>query len=379
MKLLSFYIGVLGVCLGALVSSCQPTNINPDDYCKDGKCLNFETFSENIKGSCNNQTVGYGYIIYQKGVAVKMNGYGLERTAADGGNMNYDVYDKQMIGSVSKTVTAIGVCRALDKRKISLDAKIVDYLPSNWVKGNNINTITFKMLMNHTSGFRGCSGCGDNTYGYLQNLVAAGVNIADQTGSYDNANFGIFRVILPYILGYQPANVFSDIDSETSSMYLNYMQDSVFAVAGMAHPKEVLPMPSSYEPIYTYNFPYTGGMGWLGNDYSKNCGGFGWYMSVTECGVLMRELMRSENIMSNTMRTDMLNNGLGIDPFTGQAHGTYYAKRGRWITNGNGANTVVAIFPNDVQVVLFVNSDPLNQDIRNLVIDAYNNAWVKPI
>jgi hypothetical protein len=160
-------------------------------------------------------------------------------------------------------------------------------------------------------------------------------------------------------------------------MYLKYMQDSVFEVAGVANPQEVLPSPASTQPIYTYNFPYTNGNGWLGDNYTTNCGGFGWYMSVLECGVVMRELMHSEKIMSANMRKQMLESGLGIDPFTGQAHGTYYAKRGRWINNGRGANTVVAVFPNDIQLVLFVNSDPLNQDIRTLAINAYDNAWVK--
>lgn len=377
MKFTTFYIGLFITFIGLLTSACEPTGLNPDDYCKDGKCLNFDTLAKNLQKSCDNQTVGYGYVVYQKGTARKLGSFGLERTAADGGNLNYDIFHKQMIGSVSKTMTAIAVCRALDKRNISLDTKISNYLPSSWTKGQNINTITFRMLMNHTSGFRGCSGCGDNTYTYLKTLVENGVNLSDQTGSYDNANFGIFRIILPYILGYQPGSLFSNINAETSNIYLKYMQDSVFEVAGVGNPQEVLPSPISNQPIYTYNFPYTNGNGWLGDDYTENCGGFGWYMSVLECGVVMRELMHSEKIMSASMRTKMLDAGLGIDPFTGQAHGTYYAKRGRWINNGRGANTVVAVFPNDIQIVLFVNSDPLNQDIRTLVINAYDKAWVK--
>ncbi|MFN0202935.1 MAG: serine hydrolase domain-containing protein [Bacteroidia bacterium] len=379
MKFSSFFLGLLVIGLGLSTTGCEPVGINPDDYCKDGKCLDFDTFSQNIQAQCNNQTVGYGFVIYQKGTARKIFTAGLERTDADGGNMNYDMFDKQMIGSVSKTMTALAVGRALDKRGLSLDTKIKNYLPSSWERGANVDNITFRMLMNHTSGFRGCSGCGDNTYPYLKDLVKNGVNLADQTGSYDNANFGIFRVILPYVLGYSPT-LFSDIDNETSNMYLHYMQDSLFEVAGVPNSQDVFPKPSSVEPIYSYKFPYNNAKGWLGDDYTKNCGGFGWYMSVMECGVVMREWMESEKIMSKTMRENMLAAGLGIDKFSGQAHGTYYTKRGRWVDGaGNGSNTVVNVFPNNVQVVLFINSDPLNQDIRTLVMNAYDNAWVKPL
>jgi len=49
----------------------------------------------------------------------------------------------------------IAVTRALAHgNKQPVTTKIIDYLPSYWSKGPNIDQITFHQLMTHTSGFR---------------------------------------------------------------------------------------------------------------------------------------------------------------------------------------------------------------------------------
>ncbi len=44
--------------------------------------------------------------------------------------------------------------RTLAAHNLPPSTKIIDYLPTYWVRGPNIDKITFAQLMTHTSGFR---------------------------------------------------------------------------------------------------------------------------------------------------------------------------------------------------------------------------------
>ena len=61
--------------------------------------------------------------------------------------------DVQMhVASVSKLMTAMAMMVLFRDHNISPDAQIIDYLPDYWVKGPNVECITFRNLFNHTSG-----------------------------------------------------------------------------------------------------------------------------------------------------------------------------------------------------------------------------------
>ncbi len=341
-----------------------------EPVCANGQCLDFDRFGKNIQNACA-KSVGYGYVIYNKGIAKSFGGFGKRRTDLDG-SAAYDPYQPQHVASVSKTMTAIGALRVIEQKGIDVNASIADYLPAGWKRGANIGSITFANLLTHNSGFRGCSGCGDNTWAYLKALVEKGIVLkAKDTASYDNANFGIFRVLIPYMLG-TVSDPNLDDDTETSRIYVTYMQEQVFAPAGAT---DVQPFPDPDRPTLAYPFPYDNKPGLKMGDFSKNCGGFGWYLSPMQAGMVMRELMRSEKLLTAAGRQRMLDNGFGIDVFAGKAHGTYYAKRGQWIGGASGINTVVAVFPDDVQVALFLNSDPAPENLLTLIIKAYDQSW----
>jgi Beta-lactamase len=59
--------------------------------------------------------------------------------------------------SMSKTITATAVVKQIAKlsdagQNISVDSPITSFLPSQWVRGPNVDNLTFRHLMTHTSG-----------------------------------------------------------------------------------------------------------------------------------------------------------------------------------------------------------------------------------
>ena len=88
------------------------------------------------------------------------------------------------IASCSKLITAIAMTRTLAAHNLPASTPIIDYLPTYWAKGPNIDKITFAQLMTHTSGFRVTGS--DTFYRIMKTQVAAGVT---------NANLG--AVLLP--------------------------------------------------------------------------------------------------------------------------------------------------------------------------------------
>src|SRR5262249_32302969 len=102
------------------------------------------------------------------------------------------------VASVSKFLTAVGMVRTLHKKGISPDARIVDHLPAYWKKGKNIDRITFRHLLTHTSGFS--TGGSASHYTFMKGKVAEGVaRVGDY--DYENMNFGLCRILIPIING----------------------------------------------------------------------------------------------------------------------------------------------------------------------------------
>src|SRR6185436_15895333 len=79
----------------------------------------------------------------------------------------------------------------------------------------------------HSSGFRTPNGATD--YGSLATDIATSVALTYQKPSYDNANFAIFRVMLPYMEGWSDPGA-ATRDQASSDFYVKYMKENVFDV-----------------------------------------------------------------------------------------------------------------------------------------------------
>src|SRR6185369_17330493 len=110
----------------------------------------------------------------------------------------------------------------------SLDDKIAPFLPPDWTKGPNVSTITFRELLTHRAGFRSTA---NTDYAGLKGQIATGVTSANKaTAMYNNLNFALFRVLLPYMEGFSDPGA-ATRDAVTSAFYVDYIRKNVLQPA----------------------------------------------------------------------------------------------------------------------------------------------------
>lgn len=111
--------------------------------------------------------------------------------------------DTFIIGSLSKSMTALAVQQLVDEGHIDLDAPAVRYAPGYAVPAD----VTVRMLLNQTSGF-----------GYYESLARASVGESYGQFSYSNANYDLLGRI---------------VESVSGESYASYLRANIFDVAGM--------------------------------------------------------------------------------------------------------------------------------------------------
>lgn len=195
--------------------------------------VDLDVFAQEIRNRMTPFTVGYSYAIAQDGAVVRHGADGDRRTP-DGINglaagWPFTSETLNEMSSTTKTVTLVAVLRALRDRGISVDSPVAPYLPAPWVRGPGMDTVTFRDLLSHgkaptvtgdkltvAKGLFKPGNCKTDFYGCLRDAVAGGMT---GPAAYDNIHYGIFRVILPFVVDpIGMANVFA---SSNDGAYLN--------------------------------------------------------------------------------------------------------------------------------------------------------------
>lgn len=332
----------------------------------DKLTFDVEAFEQNIILAVTGGAVGYAYAIGVNGQFVADGAVGDARTEADAPSVDHSPAKEQFLASVSKTITAIAALRLLDQQGISVDESIISYLPSDWTPGPGIGPgiaddgLTFANLMTHTSGFPDGTG---SAYAALKARIEAGV--ATSAGfNYVNANFGMFRILIPQIWPVGKNLVSSYLafgfppDIAYASAYEWYVRSEIFAKMGIdGRCESTDPIPTLY-----YNIPHGGANGWFEGSQLLGCGGFGWHLSAVELAALVAHQRYDNQILSPAMRATMNDRYLGwMDPANYASPdgdlGPYRMHGGDWYrSNGRELHTCVVDFPNGVQASLVINS-----------------------
>lgn len=367
-------------CFATVMISDTPPDITA---CDPQGCISEAKLSANICGTLANHVVGYSCL-----VGGMRPGYGgLARTGTNPPSTSMLPSLETDIASVSKTMTATAILQLLHKDGLTVDTKISPYLYSDWTKGSNVNQITFKELLTHTSGFGQLanSACGnDITYSALETIVAGGVQ-ASNIGQpqYGNCNFALLRELMPALLG-QPLNNVPDGPqraAQSSSMYINYVTANVFEPVGVTDAS--CTPPSGTGDILSYTNPAgsTSGTDW--GDWSKQCGSGGWVLSANDIFKVVNNLATGNTLLTSAEKNQMFADCLGWDcAVRSDCPNPYVCKNGD-LNNGAGTAvwTYAGVLKCNVPVVVVVNS-PLpspyqgGEDIIGLVKDAYNKASV---
>jgi hypothetical protein len=244
-----------------------------------------DSFGKALHATLKDCVAGYVMRLRQNGNTIYTLEWKWAKTPADGSEgWTPDV--RMHVASCSKLITGIATTKLLNDKKISYDTPILNYLPKYWAKGPNIDKITFRQLMTHTSGFN--TGSSDSDYQFMKAQVAAGVTDLGQY-HYQNMNFGLCRILISTINGnIAPAATFNfgffptlnDViwDYVTIQSYVAFVQDFVFTPAGVSGPSLDHPPADAL----AYSFPVNGN-GWNSGDLASVSGGAGWHMSPMIC------------------------------------------------------------------------------------------------
>lgn len=350
-------------------------------------------FALTLADSLQGRNIGYGYVIFD-GNTLKTSGQGglKSRTVDPEGEKPYTIDTKMHIASMSKTIAAMAFTQVLIQKGLKTTDKIAPYLPASWPKGPNIDQITFRQLFNHRSGIIGLGNdCAngsytENIYSGLKQLIANGVKTANLGQyCYQNANIGLFRILIPALTGYQFTGTDATDDAQTQQLYLTYVQTNVFSKIGLTG---ITPTYPAGNPTYAYDYPYSGRQGWNPGNFLPTLGAYGWYMTPREAGTLYASVLSStdQSILPTAYKDTLLLNNLGcFRAVTSLGDLAYHD--GWWYYSSTtpyyGLRTIWMKLPNNLTVVLFVNAlnrqtglFPSNDgtDIVTFVFRAYSRA-----
>ena len=342
--------------------------------------LDVNGFIRELEALLTGAVAGYSIRLTENGSTIALVDQNWAKQPQDGSE-NWTPDTRMHVASLSKIVTAIAMTRLLDAAGIPPGTPIIDYLPGYWVKGPNVDQITFADLMTHTSGLAYGATNSRSDFEWMKSQIAAGTtHIGDY--SYQNMNFGLCRILLATINGNIPVGWnlpgwfgpgITDIfwDFITIRAYASYVATQVFAPADVTGPD----FTHDAADALAYNFPVNGN-GWNSGDLTSMAGGAAWHMSVDELLKVMATFRRSGAIVSTAQAQAMLDDGFGIDWSVSTPLGRYYAKNGIWENDSGQREQGVAFFlPLNMELVVLVNSPvgegPMGQFLYTVVSDAY--------
>jgi CubicO group peptidase (beta-lactamase class C family) len=356
---------IFTVCLFlASVSACKKDK-DPSPAVEEDPA---KKFVEILDDSLKRKGFGYSFAVYKKDQLIGSSAGGFHARIVEIREDKPVTPDTKMqIASMTKTITAAAFLKLAKEKNIKTTDKIIDYLPKTWVKGPNIELITFKDLLTHTSGIVGMGeNCRngaftENVWYGLKLLVENGIKKENHGSScYQNANFGLFRVLIPSINGLK----FTGNDENDALFafagYEEYVQKNIFEKAGIVAGdffSNGLPVPT-----FGYDFPYSGEYGFDPGDFSSTTGGYGIYLTANQGVRLYAALFSPDNnaVITQDVREEILTNGLGSYSAV-MPEGKFSYHDGWWysgigILNPKGFRSVWMHCPEDITVVLFTNA-----------------------
>jgi CubicO group peptidase (beta-lactamase class C family) len=320
-------------------------------------------FADDIRSQLDGKGCKYALMV-RYGPAIRTATDGPKRTAKTPPAQDFTVFDRFNPASVAKTVTGVVLLQLLEKQNLTINEKIHKHLPSSWIIGPSVNTITVKELLNHTSGFRS----GATTYDDLRNMVETGIKLADKVPSYKNCNYALARIVAAYINGNDESA--ADQAKATSENFIGLAQKNVFDRLGTP---AVEWKPDADAPTLFYPTPPGESTGTAYGDWSLRPGSAGSHLSIAELSLFVNALADSDLLLSSSMRTKMDANGLGWGKVEDVEKGWYYRKRGYFPAGQNGGaalNSGIWKFSTGVQAVVLHNGSP-EVDMPK----AYDDAW----
>ncbi|MGH1346220.1 MAG: serine hydrolase domain-containing protein [Nannocystales bacterium] len=335
--------------------------------------LDIDAFGPALHAKLANSVQGYAWQLRRGGTVVHNGLWQWGRTPTNGGQ-GWTMDTRMHIASVSKLFTAMAMVHKLRGANRNLTDRIYDYLPDYWTLGAKVKDITFRQLLNHTTGFRVPGSATD--FATMKSKVAQGVASTHGKYGYENVNFALCRVLIPVLHGWinesdtHGTSTDHIWDVRSTIRFREYCNRYIFGPSGVP---DVGFKPAAGDAL-AYN--PAGGSGWDSGDLTTVSGGAGFRMSVSEVLDVMGTFRRSGTIVPTSEVSDFLNKNLGIDQRITTPAGRLYNKNGAWGPGDGRLEQSVAVFlPEDMELCLFVNSKIVTSgtevSLRQTVTDTY--------
>jgi CubicO group peptidase (beta-lactamase class C family) len=358
-------------------------------------------FMVNVGNELKDKTVGWAVAIYQ-GTTLVLSDSGGSSVLNPAHKMTSEV--RMDVMSMSKTISAAAIVCLLPWRSLTYDSLIAPYFPSTWKHGPNVEHLTFRMILTHTTGLVPVSEGPDKNslaYANLKAMIANGApGSVPATGKYLNEGYALLRVLLPGVFysrgaldsweAQNPAN----FPQVIANLYLNLCKTTVLADPSLSQVSVVPTGPLPFTDIYCFqNTAIDRPSGSSTDDLYS--GPDHWYVSAREYGRFIVDLRQGTyvagtncwNTMSQT-RTPIPNTPeppypggdvrLGMWRFAGK-HGEYFGHNGG-LDFSDGTHTTGSFagwmaFPDGVTGVLLANSNLwFGYEQEKILMDSYDNA-----
>ena len=135
--------------------------------------LDVNGFADALDAALQANVSGYVMCLRQHGRTISTRQWQWAKTQSDGPLEFWTPQISMHIASCSKLITAMALIKVLDDHQIKDVTPIIDFLPDYWVKGPNVDQITFHQLLTHTSGFN--TGQFNCDLPFMRDTVKAGV------------------------------------------------------------------------------------------------------------------------------------------------------------------------------------------------------------
>ena len=359
-----------------LIAGCQPTRCSDITACDAQGCISEANLVANICNKLASKVVGYSCLV---GGMPPIYG-GQARTSSDPPSLPMSPDLVTNIASVSKTMTATAILQLLGKAGLTVDTKVSPYVYPDWTQGPNVNQLTFKELLTHTSGFGQLANnaCGKGiTYADLKTIVAGGVSSSNiGQPSYGNCNFALLRELMPALSDHPLSGVpdGSQRAQQSSTQYINYMNVNVFQPVGVS--TSACKPPSGTNDILSYPNPAGSAHGNDWGDWSLQCGSGGWVLSANNIFSVVNNLATGNTLLTTAQKKQMFSECLGWDcAVRPDCPNPNVCKNGDLNFGETSVWTYAGVLKCNVPVVVVVNS-PLpapyqgGEDIIGLVKDA---------
>ncbi|MBR9921083.1 MAG: beta-lactamase family protein [Bacteroidetes bacterium] len=349
------------------------------------KEIHFDEFAAQLEESFGPACVGFQYAIAHKGQLKEENAIGKAILAIDGDETDYNLVHRKSVHSMTKTITAAGMMKALNSNNISLDASIAPYLPDRWELVPEVDNITFREILQHKSGLRGTKDTYESMRTYMETGGFEAKNVSVSAG-YANVNYTLMRLLIPMVnpivndalnttLNEDGAEAF---DYQAAQGYIAYIRNTVLIPAGID--EEVGPYiwdGNEEDATRNYNFANQSLTGYTHPDGTLITGAGAWYMNANDYSAFLAFLLHGE--LDGIDHQTMIDNDLGMFTTTYGSLETIDHNGAFTDASGRGGRAQWIHIPtSDVTVVVQINSANNGftvGEMKTMILDAYLDSY----